>query len=67
ITDDQLIADLIQVALQLKTDSLTQKEYKKHGKFGDSIFWYRFDSWSKALVKAGLKNGKSRSNIIIKD
>lgn len=67
ITNDQLIADLIQVASQLKTDSLTQKEYKKHGKYGATIFWYRFDGWSKALAKAGLKNGKSRTKILIKD
>lgn len=67
ITDDQLIIDLIQVASQLKTDSLTQEEYKKHGKFGASIFEYRFDGWSKALAKAGLKSGKSRIKIIIKD
>lgn len=67
ITNDQLIADLIRVASQLKTDSLTQEEYKKHGKFGDTIFWYRFNGWSKALAKAGLKNGKSRAKIKIKD
>lgn len=67
VTDEQLIADLIQVASQLKTDSLTQKEYKKHGKFGVTIFWYRFDGWSKSLAKAGLKNGKSRTKFFIKD
>ncbi|MCR4321995.1 MAG: HNH endonuclease [Candidatus Brocadiaceae bacterium] len=65
ITDDQLIADLIQVASQLKSNSLTQKEYKKYGKFGDSIFWHRFGSWSKALAKAGLN--KSRKKITIKN
>ncbi len=67
ITNDQLIADLVQVASQLKTNSLTREEYKKYGKFKVTIFWYRFDGWSNALTKAGLKNGKSRSKIIIKD
>ncbi|HHT9113569.1 MAG: HNH endonuclease [Planctomycetes bacterium] len=67
IDDEELIADLRHVASELKTDSLTQQEYKKHGKFGVSIFYNRFGSWSNALAKAGLKNGKSRTKIIIED
>jgi len=67
IADEELITDLRRVASELKTDSLTQREYKKHGKYGVTIFWYRFDGWSKALAKAGLKNSKSRTNFFIKD
>jgi len=67
ISDEELITDLKQIASQLKTDSLTQREYKNHGKFGVSIFWYRFGSWSRALAKAGLKSSRSRSRISIKD
>ncbi len=67
ISDEELITDLRQIASNLKTDSLTQREYKNHGKFGVSIFWYRFNSWSRALAKAGLKSSRSRSRISIKD
>ena len=67
IADEELIADLRHAASELKTDSLTQREYKKHGKFGVPIFYNRFGSWSNALAKAGLKSGKSRTKIIIKD
>ncbi|MFZ3122154.1 MAG: HNH endonuclease [Thermodesulfovibrionales bacterium] len=67
IADKELIADLKHVASELKTDSLTQREYKKHGKFGVTIFYNRFGSWSNALAKAGLKSGKSRTKNIIKD
>lgn len=57
IADEEFIADLRRVAFELSRDSLIQREYKKHGKYGDSIFWYRFGGWSKDLAKAGLKNG----------
>lgn len=67
IADEELIADLRHVASKLKTDSLTQREYKKYGKFGVTIFYNRFGSWSNALAKAGLKSGKSRTKIIIED
>ena len=67
IADEELIADLSHVASELKTDSLTKREYKKHGKFGVTIFDSRFGSWSNALVKACLKSGKSRTHIVIKD
>jgi hypothetical protein len=67
IVAEELIADLRLVASNLKTDSLTQREYKKLGKFGVTIFYNRFGSWSNSLEKAGLKSGKSRLKIIIKD
>jgi len=67
VPDEELIADLKYISCELRSDSLTQREYKKHGKFGVTIFYNRFGSWSNALVKADLKSGKSRTNIIIGD
>jgi len=67
IAYEELIADLRSVVSELKTDSLTKREYKKHGKFGVTIFDSRFGSWSNALAKAGLKTGNSRTHIVIKD
>lgn len=63
IANEELIADLRQVASDFKTDSLTQKEYKNNGKFGVTIFWSRFGSWSNALAKAGLQSSRSRTKI----
>ena len=63
VANEELIADLRQVASDLKTNSLTQQEYKNHGKFGVTIFWSRFGSWSNALVKAGLQSGRSRTKL----
>jgi len=67
VPDEELIEDLSYVASELKSDSLTQQEYKKHGKFGVTIFYNRFGSWSTALAKTDLKSGKSRTKIIIED
>lgn len=67
VANEELIADLRKVASDLKTDSLTQKEYKNHGKFGVTIFWNRFGSWSNALAKAGLQSSRSRTKISIED
>jgi hypothetical protein len=67
IANEELLADLKQVASDLKIDSLTQKEYKNHGKFGVTIFYSRFGSWSNALENAGLQSGRSRTKISIKD
>jgi hypothetical protein len=65
VPNEELIADLKSVASELKSDSLTQREYKQNGKFGVTIFYTRFGSWSNALEKAVLKTGKSRAKIII--
>ncbi len=67
ITDEELIADLMHVASELKTDSVTQSEYKNHGKYGKTIFFTRFGSWTNAVNKAGLICSKNRSQIIIED
>ena len=67
IANEELLADLGQVASDLKTDSLTQKQYKNHGKFGVTIFISRFGSWSNASVKAGLTSSRSRKKIGIEE
>jgi hypothetical protein len=63
IANEELIANLKKVASDFKTDSLTQKEYKNNGKFGVTIFWSRFGSWSNALAKAGLQSSRNRTKI----
>jgi hypothetical protein len=67
VSDEELMRDLRYVASELKSDSLTQREYKTHGKFGVTIFYSRFGSWSNALAKADLETGKGRTKTIIGD
>lgn len=64
VPNEELITDLEHVASQLDSNSLTQREYKKFGKFGVTIFYTRFGSWSNALLKASL-NRKSRIKNVI--
>lgn len=60
-TDQDLIDDLLRVALELNKKSLSHFEYRERGKYKAHNFVQRFGSWIKALEKAGL--GKSKSKI----
>jgi hypothetical protein len=65
-TKEDLIDDMKNVALRLKKESLTQKEYNQYGKFNSSSCVRRFGGWLNALEQAGLK--KSRDyNISIEE
>jgi hypothetical protein len=55
IPDNEFIKDLQRVSNKLKKDSLSQKEYVRHGKYHSSTISRRFGSWNKALKKAGLQ------------
>ena len=52
--DEELIADVKRVAEALQKQSLTQKEYKLHGKYNPATIARRFGTWNDALKKAGL-------------
>ena len=67
ITNEELLADLGQVASNLKLDSLTQQEYKNNGKFGVSIFINRFGTWVNALAKIGLQSSRHKIKISNED
>ena len=54
IPSDALLEDLKRVSLLLKTDTLTQAQYKEHGKYGLNTFRKRFGGWNQALEKIGL-------------
>jgi hypothetical protein len=54
VSDEQLLADLRQVAERLGKSTLGQKEYRQVGTYDDSTVGRRFGSWNAALVKAGL-------------
>lgn len=59
VTDDELIADLKLVAVDLKKDSVTSREYNERGKFNSHIYERRFGSWLKALDKASLQRTRN--------
>jgi 5-methylcytosine-specific restriction endonuclease McrA len=59
-TNQELLEDLNNIAHKLKKNAIFRSEYKKHGKYGTSIFDHRFGSWLKALEKAGLNRTRNR-------
>jgi len=63
ITNEELISELRRVAKTLGFENVTKNEFKKHGKYGDTIYGKRFGSWYKANIAAGLEgydHGKKR-------
>jgi len=58
-TDDELIADLRDIAGKLQKDAVTSREYDQRGKFNSHIFERRFGSWLNALGKAGLQKTRN--------
>ena len=62
IADEELIADLQQVAKELKQNYVTAKQQDTHGKYNSSTIIRRFGSWLKAQEKAGLQKTKQQAN-----
>ncbi|MGA2625168.1 MAG: HNH endonuclease [Bacteroidota bacterium] len=58
-SDDELIADLKRVALQLSKRSVTIDEYNEHGRFHSTTLTRRFGNWIKSLHKAGLEKTRN--------
>src|SRR5713101_711129 len=67
ITDEELIADIQRVAIELKQNFLTISQYEEFGKFDPSTPKRRFSSWSKALIAAGLTKSKKQENSKVED
>ncbi len=55
LTDEQLIAELQRIALELSSDMLTKLEFDSRSDISSSAPSRRFGSWNKALRAAGLK------------
>ena len=62
ITDEELIADLKRVAIELKQNYVTAKQQDKFGNYYSSTYLRRFGSWLKAHQKAGLQKTKQQAN-----
>lgn len=63
VADEELIKDLVYVAEQLQTDTLTIEQYLTKGKYHDSTIRRRFGSWKNALAKADLKNNRNNDPV----
>ena len=55
VADEELIADLKQVAAETGKNTVGMKEYRRLGRYDDSTASTRFGSWNQALKAAGLE------------
>lgn len=55
VTDDELISDIISVARNIGSNTLTQQQYIEHGSYGINKIIYRFHNWNEALKRANLQ------------
>jgi hypothetical protein len=61
ISDDELVADLVRVSLELSQKQITFRDYNRLGKYHSSTVAIRFGSWHEALKKAGLEKTIDRN------
>jgi hypothetical protein len=54
VSDEELIADLRRVALELGTGKVTKAQYRSMGRYGLTTLDKRFRTWNEALRRAGL-------------
>lgn len=62
ITDEELIADIKRVAIELKQNYVTARQQNTFGNYNSSTILRRFGSWLKAQEKAGLQKTKQQAN-----
>jgi hypothetical protein len=62
ITDEELLADLKQVAKQLDQNFVTAIQQNRFGKYNSSTIQRRFGTWLKAIAKAGLQKTQQQTN-----
>ena len=55
VSDDELISDLQNVAMDLNTDAPKMSDYNNRGKYSSGTIMRRFNGWNNALVIAGLR------------
>ena len=59
VTDDELISDLIRVARDIGSNTLTQQQYREYGNYGIDKMVYRFRGWNEALKRANLQTSSN--------
>jgi hypothetical protein len=63
VTDEELIADLKRVALEIDKKSVTRDVCDEKGKYHSTTYIRRFGSWYNALEKAGLEKTRTPMNL----
>ena len=63
IDKEDIKKDLLRVAQQLQTETLTQKQYSNIGRYSPDTIARAFDGWSKALEESGLIAKKKSTKI----
>lgn len=63
ITDEELVADLKRIALELNKKALNRTDNDEKGKYGTTTYIRRFGSWFNALEKAGLEKTRTPMNL----
>jgi len=59
-SDEALLEELMRVAQITGTNSVTQAEFKKHGRVSVSTIEKRFGGWNNGLKRAGLQTSRNR-------
>jgi hypothetical protein len=67
LSEDELIADLRQVASTLCKNSVPCSEYDDNGRFHSGTYRKRFGTWSNACEKAGLQMTRAAQNSSIEE
>ena len=62
VSNDDLIADVRQVAAEIKKNTVTRKEQDEHGRFKSITLIKRFGSWRNACAKATLEMTRTLPN-----
>lgn len=61
IETNELVADMRRVAVQIKKNALTFRDYESFGRYAPKTVMKRFGSWNKALLAAGLEKSNDRN------
>ena len=67
VTDEELIADLRRVALELNTRAVSRPAYAQKGRYGTTTFIRRFGSWFNVLEKAGLEKTRTPKSLPVEE
>ena len=67
VTDQDLLADLQQVARERGKIALTRAEYDEHGKYSSTTCVRRFGSWFGGLESAGLQKTRTPMNLPVEE
>lgn len=63
LTDEEILADIKKVALELNVDYISINIYRKHGKYSQCAIQNHFGTWKNALSLAGLRTERTSKEL----